>query len=595
MGRANWLARWAMVVGVLLVVPQRSAASVGVTSDDQLARASAGAVQGRVVAIASQWDVDAGAIYTFVTIAVARAWGLDGPPPVVVLKQLGGVVGATALQIGGQAHFAVGEGVLVFLDVRPRDHTLSVAGLEQGKWTLDTTSTRVPSSARWRRPADSATSASPTARASADLEALAALAGTRVRARGAVLIPTLDQASMAAAAAGPGRTPAPAPATSTAIPGRWHEADAGTPVFVDTAAGGHPQFPGGGLSQLENAAALWSRAGSLRLRPGVARSPRCFSNAEQADGRISIAYGDPCDEIADTSTTLAIGGAYFSATDVRQMGELAYWKLTKGMVVTDRPASKFAAFSTGCYEQLLAHELGHAIGHAHATKVTSVMAPSLSSTCAGRSVSIPLGTEDLAAMHAAYPGVGEAPLPVSALPPMPSGLVAAVVGSTVTLRWDTPEATGVVQELQVGRRLGASDLAAGVVPAAGPLGVVVPDVPAGIYYLRLVARNVEGSGVPTPDLVVTVEDTADDPTRDPASARVRLTWQPAPASSAPHSYLVLAGHTLGAAEYQLSTSGTSLVAPAVAPGRYFVRVVAVSPAGLLPLTPGLVIDVAPPK
>jgi len=44
-----------------------------------------------------------------------------------------GVVGDTALVIGGQAHFDVGEEVLVFLDVRPRDRTFSVAELAQGK------------------------------------------------------------------------------------------------------------------------------------------------------------------------------------------------------------------------------------------------------------------------------------------------------------------------------------------------------------------------------------------------------------------------------------------------------------------------------
>ena len=210
-----------------------------------------------MVATTAQWDPDAGAIYTFITIDVARAWGLDGPPPEVVLKQLGGVVGATALAIGGQAHFAVGETVFVFLDVRPRDLTLLVAGLEQGKWTLSDTPARLAGPPRWQRHLD-APGAIGDSRAAADLEALARLAGTRVHAAGAQMVPPMAQpeasaidVSAAVPAAGP-------------IPARWHEADSDTPVYVDSQAGGHPQFAGGGLAQLSNAAALWNAAGSLR-------------------------------------------------------------------------------------------------------------------------------------------------------------------------------------------------------------------------------------------------------------------------------------------------------------------------------------------
>ena len=70
-------------------------------------------------------------------------------------------------------------------------------------------------------------------------------------------------------------------------------------------------------------------------------------------------------EIADSSATLAIGGAYFTS-DTRVVNGISYWRITKGMVVTDNPASKYSGMSIGCYEELLAHELGHAIGFGHA-------------------------------------------------------------------------------------------------------------------------------------------------------------------------------------------------------------------------------------
>ena len=118
--------------------------------------------------------------------------------------------------------------------------------------------------------------------------------------------------------AGAGRRQRPSAAgvhaASPGTPARWHEADTSTPVYVDTQAGGHPQFAGGGLTQLAQAAALWCGPGSLRLQPGVARSARCFTNSEPSDGRISVTYGDPCGEIADGSSTIAIGGAYYSSS-----------------------------------------------------------------------------------------------------------------------------------------------------------------------------------------------------------------------------------------------------------------------------------------
>ena len=240
-------------------------------SDDVLARSSAAAVQGRVVATSAHWDADADTIYTFVTIDVAASWGLDGQPARVVVKQLGGIVGGTAFVVGGQAQFTVGEDVLVFLDVRPRDHTLSVSGLEQGKWILDGAAT---SAVRETRGSDPAAVVAREYRTTTALQSLVALAGSRVRATGAVLEPAVP-----VAAPGSGRD-TPLYTLLTTQPARWHQADTATPVYVDTQAGGHPQFAGGGLTQLSNAAAIWSAAGSLRLVNGVSRSARCFSNSE---------------------------------------------------------------------------------------------------------------------------------------------------------------------------------------------------------------------------------------------------------------------------------------------------------------------------
>lgn len=563
-------ARIVLGCGTLLAWVPLASASLRTVSDDVLARLSAGAVEGQVVASTAQWDADAGAIYTLVTIAVDRSWGLDGPPPVVVLKQLGGVVGATALVVGGQASFEIGETVLVFLDVRPRDLTLSVAGLEQGKWTSSPGATRTRA-ARWSRGGDGVARGAPESRLTVDLEALAALTGTRVRATGARLTADAASAPVAPTAA------VSVPGSSTSPPGRWHEADDGTPVFIDPQREGHPQFHGGGLAQLANAAALWSAAGSLRLQPGVSRGPRCFTNAEPFDGRISIAYQDPCDEIADTSPTLAIAGAYFSAIDTRLIGGVAFWKLTKGMVVTDAPAAKFASLSVGCYEELLAHELGHAIGFDHATAGRAVMLPSLSTGCWSRTVSSPLGAPDLAAMAASYP-TGAGPIPMT-----PTGLVAAVVGSTVTIQWSDADNAGASYEMHVGSRPGSSDLA---VVSVASTSITVPNVPSAVYYVRLAAHTPAGTSAPTADLAVTVAGSSR--SRLPA---VHLAWLPDAADTTPSAYLVRVGCRPGAIDYELPAPTPSLTVPAVGAGVYLVRIVSLRQSGLGPLTPEMTVVV----
>jgi hypothetical protein len=148
-----------------------------------------------------------------------------------------------------------------------------VAGLEHGKWTLAGSGEAASPMAREVRGTDPSVVVARDFRALAELQALAALVGTRSSAADAVLTP-----SPVASPNDPSGRGVAAYSLLSNTPARWHQADDGSPVYVDTQSGGHPQFAGGGLTQLSQAAALWSGAGSLRLQNGLARSARCFDN-----------------------------------------------------------------------------------------------------------------------------------------------------------------------------------------------------------------------------------------------------------------------------------------------------------------------------
>lgn len=546
------------------------------TSDLALARAAAAAVRGVVTGVVARRDSAVDVVYTHVTIAVSRAWGFPTVPPRVELKLLGGVDGGEALAVGGQAEFRLGEEVLTLLDVRPRDHSLSVAGLAFGKWTLaDVRADRAPGVA-----ATAGERARPTV---ADVEALASLAGRSVALPADWRAPAIARADAAVAA------DARAVAREAPAAGRWHAADWGAPVLVDSESSGHPLFPGGGFAQALRALGLWSAASPLLLQPGAPRGPRCFSSSEPADGRISITYDDPCGEIADTSPTLALGGLFFDPADVRVVQGVPYGRATRGVVVLDNVAAKFAGFSVGCYEEVIAHELGHAIGLPHTSSTPAVMAPWLSPECVARTTSQPLQAADLTALAARYPE------PASAGPPAPvGGLAAFVNGSTVSIAWQPASGpTTTTYHLHAGTVPGGSDV--GVLPLSRP-EFIAAGVPRGVYYVRVVALNAHGASAPGSEVTIVVGDGLPGTpaglmaAAGPAGA-VRVLWQPPAAGAPPEGYALLVGMAPGQLSARIPVGSTSLSATGVASGTYYVRAVAVNAAGAGPVSPEIAVIV----
>jgi hypothetical protein len=105
-------------------------------TDAELAGFSDVVLRGRVMAVRVGRDARVGTPYTYVSLDVAEVLKGTVPDRRIVLKQLGGRMGSTALWIAGQPLFTLGEDVVVFLELRPRDRTLTTTAQWQGKFTI---------------------------------------------------------------------------------------------------------------------------------------------------------------------------------------------------------------------------------------------------------------------------------------------------------------------------------------------------------------------------------------------------------------------------------------------------------------------------
>jgi hypothetical protein len=559
------LTRSLVVAGLLaLAVARPSAQTTAVVP--ALADSATAIVSGTVTTLSSASD--GVAIYTYVTLQVAEV--LKGsllPGESIVLKQMGGVANGVGLHIDGQARFAVGEDVVVFLAVRPRDRTLYTVGLAQGAW---------PAS---------------------ELSVVRAV--------------VMAQPQRDSAASEPFVTRPPEVASSDVTPGianftflengpaRWHQADEEVPIPVDfaTVPGG---LPGGGLAALDAAIGAWNGVGTaLTLNRGGSGNATCPVDAFSGNGRIAFYWDDPCADIADNdAVTFGIGGGYFTSGSVRTVNGVVFAQFLQGMAILNNVGPHRA--TAACLQDAATHVLGHAVGLGHSSDGNAVMFATLRAGC--NSGTSGLGNDDIAGLRAIYPA-----LPGGGLPPeRPTAITANVSGSTVVLNW-TPATTGGVvlsYVVEAGSSPGLANLAVLTVTGSVP-SLTVNAVPPGAYYVRVRARNALGTSTASPETIVNVAPCVlpgapGGLSYSAADNIVSITWTP-PSSTAPiQGYVLSAGFSQGQSNALVTqlgpTAGFSGFAP---PGNYYVRVQARSACGVGPASADLLVTVqscaAPPS
>jgi hypothetical protein len=562
----------ALLVVILLAPSMTQAASGPRWTPTELAGFADVVVTGRVATIATGWDHEVRAIYTYVTVDLTEVLKGHIDADRITVKQLGGAVNGVVLNVTDQATFSVGEQVLLYLEARPRDGTLYTTALWQGKWDVRFGS----------RGQSIAVRTSPAAHAPADVRE--------------VLLSDVRAATAAGGASLAGRVTAyvadaPLPRVSAGFnllgPFRYLYAPA-----VDVQAGGQPGLPGGGFSQVQAAIARWNRAGSaFRYVAGATDiAPRCSAQLT-GNGRVTITFMDPCGELSNSGGTLALGGSYFVPGEGGTSSGQPFDRAVEGFIVNNDSALALSYLTNpGCFEEIQTHELGHVLGLDHSADPNALMYATINRDgCLNGTRG--LRQDDIDGLFFIYGRDAVAQPPANA--PTDVRVVTDLSQLRVTWRDAVLDSNSAATSYRVDFRAGHSDDGPVVVSLTQPgtsVELAIPPGVAGPYSVVVSGLNAAGAGPPSPryDFVLGFPGA----TCSAAPAAVveirssisngfaRVEWSAVPGAT---RYLIQAGASPGTSDlFPLTDLGGSTGAGApVAPGfSGWVRVFAANQCGV---------------
>ena len=163
------------------------------------------------------------------------------------------------------------------------------------------------------------------------------------------------------------------------------------------------------------------------------------------------------------------------------------------------------------------------------------------------------------------------------VPGAPQNLTSSVNGNVVTLSWSAPTSGGPPASYQIEAALAPGGPTLASLSTAGT-SLVVPNVPTGVFYVRVRAVNLSGASAPSNEVVVVVSGGCPAPPLPP-SLIVRSVAFQASASwgssggCAPTRFTLFAGSAPGLSNIAIMNAGPVLGISVVAPpGVYYVRV-----------------------
>lgn len=369
----------ASVAGATTIIPMSDADLVG--SSDLIA-------MGDVTAVTSGTDAD-GRIVTRVAVDVARTLKGRVEGDTIQLTEPGGQVGTRRVVIHGAPEYVVGERVLVFARVGA-DDTLHTNALSLGRYGIGAGG----SVARRSFPSID----------ERGLDDFVARIESLVPAGPPTLVPSGGDGGAQAANF--------TLAVNGELPGRWFESDCGTtvnfsllnvdPVLGDAAT----------RASLSSAIGAWTEptGASLRLGVGPDGPPGSFQFFDGINGILfEDPFGDIEDPLVNCAGVLAIGGFVSdSIFGMKEVNGQTFGRIIEGDVVMNVGTS--ACISASGVDEVLAHEIGHAIGFAHSSENFPEPNPVLEDALMfwlahddGRGAR--LGTDDIEGLEFIYPPV----------------------------------------------------------------------------------------------------------------------------------------------------------------------------------------------